>query len=299
MALTMKEKMERIAALPDGLKSSSGHYWCATCKKLFRMDTPTCPYMTGMCINNAIPVEEVQPPNPVAFERFGLFYPKFPQRALARLSQGIKAAQRQELGWALASAYLDELNEWRVEFKNNPIETIKSFLIFLSSCEVSQRHLEGKMLFVILDPETVWPDRQLLRDVSIAALESLAKDLGFALSMEIDFIEILPSALGRYYCPKCSMYFEFGKARDKVICPLMPQKCMFEPSAISGSYPLKDIIKLYRITPGLYARFMKVTLGFGAVSAQELQSSLDQEISGWGFEGTDEEWKELHSLLGL
>ncbi len=44
---------------------------------------------------------------------------------------------------------------------------------------------------------------------------------------------------------------------------------------------------------------MKVAIGMGSGSVQEVETSLDKEVSEWGFEGTDEEWKELHSLLGL
>ena len=107
--MTMEEKLARIQALPEGASSPSGHYWCATCKKLFRMEGPTCPFMTKMCINQAIPVEAVPVPGTAAYERFGLFYPKIPQRALARIVAETGEGLREEQGRALAEAYLKDL----------------------------------------------------------------------------------------------------------------------------------------------------------------------------------------------
>ncbi|HHS98201.1 MAG TPA: hypothetical protein ENK08_09980 [Chloroflexi bacterium] len=297
--MSMKEKMARIAALPSGEVSPSGHYWCATCKKFFRMEEPTCPYMTGMCINQAIPVESVPPPHPIAYERFGLFYPKFPQRALAWLVDGVAPEQRAELGAALADAYLEELTEWRVQYRQNPVETLKSFVVFLSGCEVSQRRLADRLLFIVLDPDRVWPNREALREVGEAALEHLRREVDFPHPAQIDFVEIVPGPLGRYFCPKCRMYFEFGKARERVICPLMPQKCMFEPTAVSGTYPLADLLKIYRITPGLYGRLMRTARRFSRASLGDVVAALDEEVRGWGFEGTEEEWAALYGLLGL
>ncbi len=297
--LSMKEKLARIAALPDGIVSPSGHYWCATCKKFFRMEDPSCPYMTGMCINNAIPIEAIAPPHPIAYERFGLFYPRFPQRALAHLSAGVNAGELESLGCALAEAYLEELVEWRVAYRDNPVETLKSFTIFISGCEVSQRRLEDRLLFIVLDPDNVWSELEVLRQVLEGGLERLRQEVGFSDPVGVGFIEIVPGPLGRYFCPKCRMYFEFGKARDSVICPLMPQKCMFEPTAIAGTYPLADLLKIYRITPRLYGRMMEVVRPISRIEWQHIVDALDEEVCGWGFEGTEEEWAALHVALGL
>ena len=297
--LSMKEKLARIAALPDGIVSPSGHYWCATCKKFFRMAEPTCPYMTGMCINNAIPIEAVAPPHPIAYERFGLFYPRFPQRALSRLSAGVAQGELEALGRAWAETYLEELAEWRVAYQDNPVETCKSFVIFISGCEVSQRRLDDRLLFIILDVDNVWPNRDALRQALEGGLQVLRQAVGFADPVEVDFIEIVPGPLGRYFCPKCRMYFEFGKAREKVICPLMPQKCMFEPTAIQGPYPLRDLLKIYRITPRLYARLIEVAQPFSETPPEQVIASLDEEVRAWGFEGEPLEWDALHAALGL
>ena len=48
---------EKINALPKGSVSKSNKYWCVTCKKFFVLDKPVCPYMTGMCVNTPIAVE--------------------------------------------------------------------------------------------------------------------------------------------------------------------------------------------------------------------------------------------------
>jgi len=299
MSLTMKEKLARIAALPDGTTSPSGHYWCATCKKFFRLEEPSCPYMTNMCVNNAIPIEAIAPPHPIAYERFGLFYPKFPQRALARLAGGVSEEAWDPLGYAWAGAYLEELAEWRVKYRGDPLETLKSFTIFASGCEVAQRRLDDQVLLIVLDPQNVWADQEVLRHVVEAALERLRREMTFPQPAKLDFIRIVPGSLGRYFCPKCRMYFEFGKARDKVICPLMPQKCMFDPTAIAGAYPLADLLKIYRITPQLYARLMQATRRFSQTPVEQVVATLDEEVTRWGFEGTQMEWDALHAALGL
>lgn len=297
--MSMKEKLARIAALPEGITSPSGHYWCATCKKFFRLDDPTCPYMTNMCINNVIPIETLAPPHPIAYERFGLFYPKFPQRALARLAAGAEDGQRDALGHALAEAYMEELSEWRVQYGDNPVETLKSFAIFITGCEVAQRKLADRLLLIVLDPLNIWPDEALLRQIAGAGLAHLSRQVGFSQPVDMDFIRIVPGPLGRYFCPKCRMYFEFGKAREKVICPLMPQKCMFEPGAIDGDYPLTDLLKIYRITPRLYARLMEAARRYSETPVKDVIVALDAEVKEWGFAGTDEEWDALHASLGL
>ncbi len=297
--MTMKQKLARIAALPDGILSPSGHYWCATCKKFFRMESPTCPYMTNMCINNVLPVETFAPPHPIAYERFGLFYPKFPQRALASLVAGVPQAQLPVLGEALSVAYLEELAEWHVQYRRDPVEALKSFAIFASGCEVAQRKLADALLLLVLDPQNVWGDQARLRSVLESALGHLRESLHFPDPVTLDFIRIVPGPLGRYFCPKCRMYFEFGKAREKVICPLMPQKCMFEPTAIQGPYPLRDLLKIYRITPRLYARLIEVAQSFSETPPEQVIASLDEEVRAWGFEGEPLEWDALHAALGL
>ncbi len=295
----MKEKLARIAALPSGVPSPSGHYWCVTCKKFFRMESPTCPYMTNMCVNNAIPIESLPPANTVAYERFGLFYPKFPQRALARLAAGVAEADRPTLGHALAQAYLDELAEWQVLYRDNPLEALKSFTIFATGCEVAQRNLGDRQLLVVMDPQYVWEDQEALRQVLDAALATLGPEMGFALPINLEFMPMVPGPLGRYFCPKCRMYFEFGRARERVVCPLMPQKCMFDPTAIKGEYPLADLLKIYRITPQLYARLMAAARSLSATPPAAVREQVQAELADWGFGGTPEEYDALWALLGL
>jgi hypothetical protein len=75
----------KINSLPEGSISESNHYWCVTCKKFFVLDKPECPYMTGMCVNTPIAVENLAPESTEALEKFGLFYPKIPQRILSEI----------------------------------------------------------------------------------------------------------------------------------------------------------------------------------------------------------------------
>jgi len=49
--------MEKIQTFPKGSISASGRYWCVTCKKLFRIEQPVCSYMTAMCVNSPIAIE--------------------------------------------------------------------------------------------------------------------------------------------------------------------------------------------------------------------------------------------------
>jgi hypothetical protein len=54
------------------------------------------------------------------------------------------------------------------------------------------------------------------------------------------------------------MYFEFGIKRDVVTCPLMAQKCMFDPQHIDKvNYTLDKLIKQFEITPDIYKRFIQ------------------------------------------
>ncbi len=54
------------------------------------------------------------------------------------------------------------------------------------------------------------------------------------------------------------MVFEFGKERDKIICPLMPQKCMFDPINIKNtSFKLEELERMYKITPEIYKKFIE------------------------------------------
>ncbi len=46
--------MKRVAEMPKGEKSPSKRYWCLTCKMLFSMEEPVCPYMSKICINTPI-----------------------------------------------------------------------------------------------------------------------------------------------------------------------------------------------------------------------------------------------------
>ena len=77
--------IEKIQILPKGSVSASRRYWCVTCKKLFRLEEPVCPYMTSMCVNSPIAVEKFAPESTEWLEKMGLFYPKIPQMVMAAL----------------------------------------------------------------------------------------------------------------------------------------------------------------------------------------------------------------------
>ena len=245
----------KINSLPGGSISESNHYWCVTCKKFFVLDKPECPYMTGMCVNTPIAVENLAPESTEALEKFGLFYPKIPQRILSE----IITENYTETGKNLAKIYLEFLKEWKFEIsKQQPLQTLKSFIIILTGCETAQRINEKSVTFVLMDAGKIW-EKDKIKNVLLGSLEYLKSVLNIEHELNIDFIDILGEReVGKYYCAKCGMFFEFGIRRETVTCPLMAQKCMFDPQHIEKvEYTSDKLIKQFRITPDIYKRFIE------------------------------------------
>jgi len=245
----------KINSLPAGSKSESNHYWCVTCKKFFVLDKPECPYMTGMCVNTPIAVENLAPESTEALEKFGLFYPKIPQRILS----DIITENFHETGKNLAKIYLDFIKEWKFDIsKQQPLQTIKSFIIILTGCETAQRINDESITFVLMDAGKIW-EKNKIKEILLGSLKYLKKILDIDHELDLDFIDILGEReVGKYFCAKCGMFFEFGIRRDVVTCPLMAQKCMFDPQHIDKvDYPSDKLVKQFEITPGIYKRFIK------------------------------------------
>jgi hypothetical protein len=244
----------KINSLPEGSISESNHYWCVTCKKFFVLDKPECPYMTGMCVNTPIAVENLAPESTEALEKFGLFYPKIPQKILS----DIITDNYNETGENLAKGYLDFLKEWKFDIaKQQPLQTIKSFIIILTGCETAQRINEKSITFVLMDAGKIW-EKNKIKDVLHGGLAYLKSILEIEYEMNLDFIDILGEReVGKYFCAKCGMFFEFGIRRDIVTCPLMAQKCMFDPQHIDKvDYSSEKLVKQLEITPDIYKRFI-------------------------------------------
>jgi len=264
----------KINSLPEGSISKSNHYWCVTCKKFFVLDKPECPYMTGMCVNTPIAVENLAPENTESLEKFGLFYPKIPQRILSE----IIVDNLQETGKNLAKVYLDFLKEWKFDIsKQQPLQTIKSFIIILAGCETAQRVNEKSITFVLMDAEKIWA-KDKIKDILLGGLEYLKGILKIEHELNIDFIDILGEReVGKYYCAKCGMFFEFGIKRDVVTCPLMAQKCMFDPQHIDKvNYSSDKLVKQFEITPDIYKRFIE-----SVDSKIDFTSRLDEVLKEW------------------
>ncbi|KXA89492.1 hypothetical protein AKJ62_03060 [candidate division MSBL1 archaeon SCGC-AAA259D14] len=117
--------IEKVKSLPEGSKSPSGKYWCVTCKKLFELEQPVCPYMPKVCLNSPIAIENIAPESTLGLENFGLFYPKIPQNLASELID----IQTENFGVKWADAYLDFLEEWNIQYKDQPLQTLKSFII--------------------------------------------------------------------------------------------------------------------------------------------------------------------------
>ncbi len=264
----------KINSLPKGSFSESNHYWCVTCKKFFVLDEPVCPYMTGMCVNTPIAVENLAPESTEALEKFGLFYPKIPQRILSE----IITENFSETGRELAVIYLDFLKEWKFDItKQQPLQTIKSFIIILTGCETAQRINTESITFVLMDAEKIW-EKEKIEKIILGGLEYLKSVLNIEHKLKIDFIDILGEReVGKYFCAKCGMFFEFGIRRDVVTCPLMAQKCMFDPQHIDKvEYASDKLVKQFEITPDIYKRFI------GSINNKtDFSERLHEILEGW------------------
>jgi len=246
---------EKISTLPQGSISASNHYWCVTFKKFFVLDKPECPYMTGMCVNTPIAVENLAPESTEAIEKFGLFYPKIPQRLLNEIiTDDFKA-----IGSKMVDDYFDFLDDWKFRIaQQQPLQTIKSFIIILTGCETAQRINEKSITFVLMDAGKIW-EKSKIKEIVTGSLKRFKERLKMAHEFHVDFIDILGDReVGKYYCAKCRMFFEFGIKRDKVTCPLMAQKCMFDPQHIDKvEYSSDKLVKQFEITPDIYKRFIR------------------------------------------
>ena len=254
MMMDKQAIMERVGNMPAGVYSSSNKYWCVTCKLLFDMDNPVCPYMSKMCINTPVPIEVMRPESTVSIEKFGLFYPKVPQKMMNYL-----AGEKPELiGRKLADEYIRFLNEWRFEYKHEPLQTLKSFIITVSGSETAQRITTEGIVFVITDVSKVW-DRRKLFPILGSAIVVLKDELDIAQNIFFDEIDIIgENETGKYYCSMCRKFFEFSSQKESITCPLMPQKCVAVPHSLDKvKYSLKDLISVYEHTPDIYRRFMK------------------------------------------
>lgn len=279
---------DKIDSLPKGSISPSNHYWCVTCKKFFVLDKPECPYMTGMCVNTPIAVENFAPESTEALEKFGLFYPKIPQRILSK----IIIDNYQETGKNLAQIYLDFIKEWKFDISlQQPLQTIKSFIIILTGCETAQRINENSITFVLMDAGKVW-EKDKIKNILLGSLDYLKTILKVEHELMIDFIDILGEReVGKYFCAKCGMFFEFGIRREGVTCPLMSQKCMFDPQHIDKvNYTSDKFLKQFAITPDIYKRFIE-----SIKSKTDFSVKLNEILNEWKI--TDSQEKIMKELV--
>lgn len=278
----------KINSLPEGSISDSNHYWCVTCKKFFVLNKPECPYMTGMCVNTPIAVENLAPESTEALEKFGLFYPKIPQRILSE----VITDNYSETGKNLAKVYLDFINDWKFDIsKQQPLQTVKSFIIILTGCETAQRINERSITFVLMDAGKIW-EKNKIKEILIASLEYLKSILNIEHELMLDFIDILGEReVGKYFCAKCGMFFEFGIKRETVTCPLMAQKCMFDPQHIEKvEYTADRLIKQFEITPDIYKRFIK-----SIKNKNDFSDQLNAILKDWKV--TDTEGRIMNKLV--
>ena len=284
--------MEREKRLPKGTPSPSGRYWCVTCKMLFTLDEPVCPFMPKMCINTPIPVELMPVESSICLEKLGLFYPKIPQKLMAHLAGAAEPVDPA----ALVDAYLSFLADWGIRPADEPLQTLKSFIILMSGCETAQRVNEDEITFVVTDVERIWRTDRLLPLLE-ATVPLLATQAGVTQALRFDAMQLMgerPS--GRYYCPMCRKFFEFSTQRGSVTCPLMAQKCMATPTAVAEvKYTLADLVHVYEVTPDFSARLI------GALPKSDDAKSYLEEVlrDDWGFTVEPEALDRIAVLLGL
>jgi hypothetical protein len=287
-----KRIMARVAGLPKGAPSPSRRYWCVTCKMLFALDEPVCPYMPKMCINTPIPVELMPVESSICLEKLGLFYPKIPQKLMAHLADTEESIDAR----SLVDAYLSFLADWGIPYRNEPLQTLKSFIILLSGCETAQRVNEDEITFLVTDLPRIWKKDRLLPLLK-QTLPLLAAHVGITQPLQLDEMDLMgerPS--GRYFCPMCGKFFEFSTQRDSVTCPLMAQKCMATPTAIADiKYTLGDLAHVYEVTPDFHKRLI------GALPpAHDARSYLEAVLSDdWHFAIEPESFDRIALLMGI
>ncbi len=309
-----------LKAMPPGIKSPSGHYWCAMCKKMFEMEEATCPYMPIMCVNTPIAIEALPPGSSAFYERVGLFYPKLVQGLLA--AAVARAASPEDLGVAYAENYLADLVEWKVQYQASPLETIKSYLIYTSGFDVATRSTEHGMTFLLLDAQSLWGREMAAKKRSkralLAGARRIARTLGLDAELDLHFMDVTSGRMGRYFCAQCNMFFEYGQQQAQVTCPFMSQKCKFRPKPLaealasgthrSETFSLDVLTKIYQVSPKLYRRNLKSAIQsapdaengqapFTAAVAAEL---LEHELQTWSFDvQAADELAALLQQLGL
>ena len=108
-----------------------------------------------------------------------------------------------ETGKNLAKIYLEFLKEWKFDIaKQQPLQTIKSFIIILTGCETAQRINEKSVTFVLMDAGKIW-EKDNIKNVLSGSLEYLKSILNIEHELYIDFIDILGEReVGKYYCCK-------------------------------------------------------------------------------------------------
>ena len=173
---------------------------------------------------------------------------------------------------------------------------MKSFVLVFSGCETAQRIRENEILFIVTDMQKIW-DKGILFSLLKDSVDELKSRFGIRQEIKFDSLEIIGERpMGKYYCGMCKKFFEFGIERDKVTCPLMAQKCMFDPVNINKiDYQISDLVKVLHITPDLYSKFMSL------VPERKNGAAILKEILAhdWKFEFGEPELQEIEHLLGL
>ena len=291
MFMNKEKVIEQVKQLPSGTPSQSNKYWCMTCKMLFSIEKPVCPYMSKVCINTPIAVEQMQPKSTESIVKFGLFYPKIPQILMARLANG----ESEQIAGKWVEAYMNFLEDWSFDLEENPYQIIRSFIIFITGSVTGQRVNESGVSYVVTDPGKIW-DRDRLMAILHESLTIFKEKLQIQKGLDIIEMDISgDSPYGKYYCPMCQKFFEFSHQRDTVTCPIMAQKCMATPQNIETiKYKLEYLAEVYEYTPDFYRRFIQeLQVENGADILKEIL------IEDWQFEIEEDAFHRVARQLGV
>ncbi|HEY6003300.1 MAG TPA: hypothetical protein VIV57_10540 [Anaeromyxobacter sp.] len=312
--------MAMLQAMPRGIQSPSGRYWCAMCKKMFELEDATCPYMPSMCVNTPIAIESLPPGSAAFYERIGLFYPKLVQGLLA--GAVARAADPEALGVAFAENYLADLADWKVQYRASPLETVKSFLIYTAGFDVATRSAESGMTFLLLDAQSLWgedmPAKKRSKAALLAGARRVAAAAGLDASLDLHFMGVTSGKMGRYFCAQCNMFFEYGQQQAQVTCPFMSQKCKFRPTPLaqalastrdgSETFDLDVLTKIYAVSPKLFRRNLRTAIesapdtarGQAPFTAAVAAESLTRDLETWRFDvAAKDKLASLLQQLGL
>jgi hypothetical protein len=289
-------------------------FFCPTCLKFFefqeRINNPKCPFMPDFCPSTLFSVKYARP-NVSGLSRMILFYPKIYQRLFDSLSGKISG---NDFGENLFKLFVDEMNEWKIDINDDPLQFFRTFLIFLTGTEVLVKKEKNRTVYILEESGLVWDDRKKLKIIIEGASEKMRKILNFELSIFFNefpysdwVVEKYRQKSNLFKCVQCGMLFEMlpgpgSHVKRHASCPFMAHKCIFDgPTSIEEvSVSGGDFSSQFCY----YPRLFKKTLDLFLENKQKkdvhesVSNVISEEIKRWRIEkDVDEIVSLVYSLL--